>query len=100
MLENPKNDVLLTDTCQGYLPNGAFLPPTILVSGRAKTVERPHSIFLAADNVSLPGKGFKGGRGSVGIVFSIELISVVLIEFGVVVDERVCVEAVEVVVVP
>lgn len=34
VLENPKNEVLRTDTCQGHRPNGAFLPPTIRVSGR------------------------------------------------------------------
>lgn len=33
VLENPKNEVLRTDTCQGHRPNGAFLPPTIRVSG-------------------------------------------------------------------
>lgn len=101
MLENPKNDVLLTETCQGYLPKGAFLPPTILVSGRAKLVERPHSMFLAADNVSLPGRGFNGGSDSVGMVFSIELISVVLIVLGlVIVDKRVGVVGLNVVEVP
>lgn len=80
MLEKPKNDVLRTDTCHGYRPKGAFFPPTILVSGRAKTCEMPHSAFLAADNVCLPGMGFSGGKGSVGIVFS--KTSVELIEFG------------------
>jgi hypothetical protein len=90
VLEKPKNDVLRTDTCQGYRPKGAFLPPTILVSGRAKTCERPHSAFLAADSVYLPGMGFSGGKGSVGIVFS--KTSVELIELGlcvVVVETRV-----------
>lgn len=74
------------------------MPPTILVSGRAKAVERPHSMFLAADNVSLPGRGFRGGSASVGMVFSIELISVVLIELGLadVVEKRVCVVGVNV----
>lgn len=85
VLEKPKNDVRLTDTCHGYRPNGAFFPPTILVSGRARVVERPHSTFLAADSVSLPGIGFMGGRGSVGIVFS--KISVELIELGLGVDD-------------
>lgn len=33
VLENPKNDVRRTDTCHGQRPNGAFLPPTIRVSG-------------------------------------------------------------------
>lgn len=64
------------------------MPPTILVSGRAKTVDKPHSTLLAADSVSLPGIGLMGGRGSVGIVFS--RISVELIVgLGVVVERRV-----------
>lgn len=46
------------------------MPPTILVSGRAKTCDKPHSAFLAADSVLRPGIGFIGGSGSVGIVLS------------------------------
>lgn len=56
------------------------MPPTILVSGRAKTVDKPHSTFLAADRVSRPGIGFNGGNVSVGMVFS--RISVELNELG------------------
>lgn len=88
VLEKPKKDVLLTETCHGYRPNGAFLPPTILVSGRGTFVERPHSTFLAADKVSLPGIGFILGNGSVGIVFS-SSVELVKIARGDVVDNRV-----------
>lgn len=35
VLEKPKNDVRRTDACHGQRPNGAFLPPTIRVSGLA-----------------------------------------------------------------
>lgn len=91
MLENPKNDVRLTDTCHGYRPNGAFLPPTILVSGRARVVERPHSTFLAADSVSLPGMSLMGGKGSVGMVFSRISVELIEVGLGVVVVKRVVV---------
>lgn len=70
VLENPKNDVRRTDVCHGYRPNGAFFPPTILVSGRASAVETPHSKFRAADNVSRPGIGLIAGNASVGILLS------------------------------
>jgi len=70
VLENPKNEVRRTETCHGYRPNGAFFPPTILVSGRARAVDTPHSKFLAADNVSLPGAGLIGANASVGILLS------------------------------
>lgn len=43
MLEKPKNDVRLTDTCQGHRPKAALLPPTMRVSGRVKT-GTPHSV--------------------------------------------------------
>jgi hypothetical protein len=78
VLEKPKNEVRRTDTCQGYLPNGAFFPPTILVSGRGTVVERPHWMFLAADKVSLPGLSCNGLEFSVRISFSrtsVEMIS-------------------------
>lgn len=84
MLEKPKNDVLRTDTCQGYRPKGAFLPPTILFSGRARTCDNPHSAFLAADKVIRPGMGFIGGSGSVGIVLSKTSVDVIVVDFGVV----------------
>lgn len=57
-------------------------------------------MFRAADNVSLPGIGFSGGKGSVGIVFSktpVELIELVVGD--IVVDNRVVVVALVVVVV-
>lgn len=73
VLENPKNEVLLTDTCHGHLPNGAFLPPTILVSGRDCIVGIPHSTFLAADIVFRPGATVNGGSDSVGKIISVEL---------------------------
>lgn len=43
VLENPKNDVLRTDTCQGHLPKGAVFPPTILVSGLENMGGVPHA---------------------------------------------------------
>lgn len=49
VLEKPKNDVLRTLTCHGYRPNGAFLPPTMRVSGRP-IVERPQSGFWKEKN--------------------------------------------------
>lgn len=70
MLEKPKNDVLRTDTCQGYRPNGAFFPPTILVSGRVSAFDKPHSMLRAAETVTRPGIGLIGDKVSVGIVFS------------------------------
>lgn len=80
VLENPKNDVRLTDTCHGYCAQPAFLPPTILTSGRADAaVEIPQSKFLAAEIVSRPGMGVIGGS-SADIVFS--KISVELIDEG------------------
>lgn len=45
VLENPKNDVRRTDTCQGHRPNGAFFPPTIRVSGLLTIVGIPQSIY-------------------------------------------------------
>jgi hypothetical protein len=78
VLEKPKNDVLRTDTCHGYRPKGAFLPPTILVSGLARTCDKPHSAFLAAESVFRPGNGFIGGSGSVGIVLSKTSVEVVV----------------------
>lgn len=56
------------------------MPPTILVSGRAKTVDSPHSMLRDADSVSRPGIGLSGGSGSVGMELS--RISVELIELG------------------
>lgn len=56
-------------------------------------------MFRAADNVSLPGIGFSGGKGSVGIVFSktpVELIELVVGD--IVVDNRVVVVTLVVVV--
>lgn len=73
VLENPKNDVLLTDTCHGHLPNGAFLPPTIRVSGRDCIVGIPHSTFLAAEIVLRPGATVNGGSDSVDKIISFEL---------------------------
>lgn len=54
VLENPKKLVRRTDTCHGHRPNGAFLPPTIRVSGRVWTVGTPHSVDLDADTVYAP----------------------------------------------
>lgn len=68
MLENPKKEVLRTDVCQGYRPNGAFFPPTILVSGREITFDKPHST-RAAETVTR-GAGFIVDNISVGMVFS------------------------------
>ena len=73
VLEKPKNDVRLTDTCHGHLPNGAFLPPTIRVSGRDCIVGIPHSTFLAAEIVLRPGATVNGGSDSVGKIISVEL---------------------------
>lgn len=42
VLEKPKNDVRLTDTCHGHLPNGAAFPPTMRVSGRGNNGGTPH----------------------------------------------------------
>lgn len=70
MLEKPKKEVLLTETCQGYRPKGAFFPPTILVSGRVTVLDKPHSMLRAAETVTRPGKGLIGDKISVGIVFS------------------------------
>lgn len=78
MLENPKKDVRRTLTCHGHRPNGAFFPPTILVSGRA-IVGIPHSTFRAAEIVTEFGwtdpisfELFKlkmdGGAGGAGVV--------------------------------
>lgn len=46
MLEKPKKEVRRTDTCQGHRPNGASLPPTILVSGRGNNGDTPHCMPL------------------------------------------------------
>lgn len=46
-------------------------------------------MFLAADNVSLPGNGLKGGKGSVGIVFSMISVEVIALGLGVVGGKRV-----------
>lgn len=54
MLEKPKKLVRRTDTCQGQRPKGAFLPPTILVSGLVWTVGTPHSVEREADTVYAP----------------------------------------------
>lgn len=63
MLEKPKKLVRRTETCQGHRPNGAFLPPTIRVSGRVCTVGIPHSADRAAETVYAPGSGEIGSRG-------------------------------------
>lgn len=51
VLENPKNEVLRTETCHGHLPKDASFPPTILVSGRGKSGGTPHcpSLFCAEE---------------------------------------------------
>lgn len=50
VLENPKKDVRRTETCQGHRPKGAFLPPTIRISGTGNKDGTPHCIFsLFAD---------------------------------------------------
>lgn len=51
VLENPKNDVRRTDTCQGHRPNGEFLPPIIRVSGRLTNVGTPHSTTKTRINI-------------------------------------------------
>jgi len=53
VLEKPKNDVRRTDTCQGHRPNGASLPPTILVSGRGNRGGTPHCMFLPSSAAAI-----------------------------------------------
>lgn len=45
MLENPKKEVLRTETCHGHRPKEASFPPTMRVSGRGKSGGTPHSVL-------------------------------------------------------
>lgn len=68
VLENPKKLVRRTDTCHGQRPNGAFLPPTMRVSGRVWIEGIPHSAERDADTVKEPGCGEIGSRTGSSVV--------------------------------